>query len=984
MSSVFGNKIGRYILLEKLGEGGMAIVYNAYDTRLDMNVALKIVLPAQRHKESFVQRFLTEGKSLAQLSHPNIVKVIDYGEWDGLPYLVMDYITGGTLKDQMNSEMTWEEAAASLAPIARALDYVHQQKIIHRDVKPSNILIDSSGTPKLSDFGIVKVVEEEETQEMTAVGVGVGTPDYMSPEQGLGREVDSRADIYALGVIFYELVTGRKLFTAETPMGVIIKHATEPVIKPSKINPEIPPEINEVILKSLAKDPDKRYSSMEVFAKILEVLSAGGEQALKRVANILHPKPKRTWLWAGLGTSVILTAAIFYIWFIGFLNLSGVTSLIYGSPTPTVRATTNSQIIIPKAVTPTIAVVANATEQPVIIPADKTVEATPIPKVNTPSYYPVLIDTPVPAISSSLVAGVEIARLGIGKAEVITWSPDSKTLALGTSAGIYLFDSTSYHQTGFINSDGWMRSLIFSPDSAHLISGTIEGNSSLWRLNGNKLSDLTTSGPNPVSSVAYAPSGKYYALGLTTGMIYVYDANTGKRLITLEQHGEVNGLSFSSDTRFLSSGSTDGEIYIWDLASGKSHTSYSEIGVVSDVMYSNDGRWLVEGGLDSRVRVFDAATNTLYHTYQTQRAPVVSLAITNDGEIIAAGLKNGDIFLWRTSDRSKIMDFKAHPDAVRGLSFSPDGKHLASASWEESLNIWNVADGTQIYTYENHIDDVQRLIFSPNSKYVASSSVDETVRFWDVQTSSAKFIFPGHLARGSSFSPDGRYLVVVSEAEPNWSTNGKLTLWDTQTGEQALQLTGYTRGWDVSFSPDGTLLASGSIQQILVWDTATWQLLKTTGGYISGCGIYYTADHRNLAAILDAGITFEWSEKIHRLCTVKESANGTSEMLAPDSTWALLRSPENRLQIWNMITELDPEFVRSGVVVGRATSISADSSMFMVSGSNNISLVSVNTRKTIWDRPRNDLYEYQGVISPDGKLVALGSSDGTLRIFKIK
>jgi serine/threonine protein kinase len=203
MTDFTGQTIGRYHIIEALGEGGMATVYKAFDTRLERNVAIKVIrtdLFGTTVLNRMLKRFEREAKVLAKLSHPNIVKVLDYGEHDGAPYLVMEYLPGGTLKQKLaGRQISWQDAIRLLMPVARALAHAHASGIIHRDIKPSNILITQTGEPMLSDFGIAKILENETTTELTTSGAGIGTPDYMAPEQGMGQ-ADERADVYALGI----------------------------------------------------------------------------------------------------------------------------------------------------------------------------------------------------------------------------------------------------------------------------------------------------------------------------------------------------------------------------------------------------------------------------------------------------------------------------------------------------------------------------------------------------------------------------------------------------------------------------------------------------------------------------------------------------------------------------------------------------------------------------------------------------------------
>ena len=273
MPNLIGKSLGRYHILEQLGEGGMAIVYKAFDTQLEREVALKIIrvdaiLPNALERTK--KRFEREAKALAKLNHPNIVPIMDSGQEGDTPYLVMGYIPGGTLKKKITGNpLPWREAAQLLIPIAQALAYSHKQGIVHRDIKPLNILITAENEPMLTDFGIARILQQDETLDLTGTGMGVGTPEYMAPEQGLGHKVDHRADIYALGIIFYEMLTGRKPFQADTPMAVVVKQINDPLPRPSLYAEDMPSGVENILIKSLAKDPKHRYKSMGEFVAAL-------------------------------------------------------------------------------------------------------------------------------------------------------------------------------------------------------------------------------------------------------------------------------------------------------------------------------------------------------------------------------------------------------------------------------------------------------------------------------------------------------------------------------------------------------------------------------------------------------------------------------------------------------------------------------------------------------------------------------------------
>ena len=276
MTDLAGQYLGRYYLAERLGEGGMAVVYKAHDTRLERDVAIKIIRSGAFPTDAMgevLKRFEREAKALAKLSHPNIVKVHDYGEHEGSPYLVMEYMPGGTLRKILGKPLPWQIALRLLLPVARGVEYAHQRGIVHRDIKPANILITESGDPMLSDFGIAKLFEADQTTNLTGTGMAVGTPEYMAPEQWDGKP-NPQSDLYSLGIVLYEMVTGRKPYIADTPMSLLIKQATEPLPSPHQFVADLPEALEALLIKSLARDPRDRFANMQAFIRTAEALLA--------------------------------------------------------------------------------------------------------------------------------------------------------------------------------------------------------------------------------------------------------------------------------------------------------------------------------------------------------------------------------------------------------------------------------------------------------------------------------------------------------------------------------------------------------------------------------------------------------------------------------------------------------------------------------------------------------------------------------------
>lgn len=303
--SLTGKTIGRYQIEERLGQGGMAEVYKGYQSALDRHVAIKVMHSFLSVEGDFLQRFKREARAMAALSHPNIVRVYDFDVYgESSYYLVMEYIDGGTLKQTLENlieagqTLPLPQSVQMMADVADALAYAHGRGMVHRDIKPANIMLrQDTGQAILTDFGIVKLMGDQ-SMAYTATGAMIGTPIYMSPEQAMGQTGDERVDIYSLGVMLFQMVTNQLPFAADTPLGVAMKHVTEPVPMPTRFNPDVPLDLQYIIVKAMAKKPEERFQTAAEMAAALRTINWGVKGNPTAVAASAAPvMPSPTFVW---------------------------------------------------------------------------------------------------------------------------------------------------------------------------------------------------------------------------------------------------------------------------------------------------------------------------------------------------------------------------------------------------------------------------------------------------------------------------------------------------------------------------------------------------------------------------------------------------------------------------------------------------------------------------------------------------------------
>lgn len=691
MTDIIGKNFGRYKILEPLGEGGMAAVYKGYDDRLHREVAVKIIKVPQVGENRFLTRFEREAEALAQLSHPNIVDIYDYGEERGLPYLVMEHLSGGTLKQKLGKPMNLQDAAAVVLPIAKALAYAHSQGILHRDVKPSNILVRQNGDPVLTDFGIASRIESQHT--LTGTGLGIGTPEYMSPEQGLGKKLDGRTDLYSLGVVLYELVTGKKPFEGATPGEIAIKQNTETAMRPSKILADLDDMTDRIILKALERNPDHRYADMQAFVEVLEGLIQGqpeerfqgiqlqqipdshnrGDEltvdALQTASEGLRTSKQ------GRGRAGFIVAGLLLI---GMIALGAWKFWPANPPAPTVAA------IVMSTVTPE--------------------------EVNKPTRLP------SPTVTATFTPTTEPTP------EVITIDNVNRLAEIMTLE---------------IEADHYISSIAFSPDTFFLAAGDGSGTVIVYDLASGEIVQTFEGHTDSVSAVSFSPDGTLIASSSYDGTVRLWLIENGRQIGEFHGHnGRVFDVKFTPDGAMVASSGMEGTVRFWDIGSGKNIKTFLDKtfgwGLVTSFDFSPQGDKLV----NSRFQIWDVNSGSLERRIEVIHQMPVGVAIYSpNGEFIAGSSSYGyfedskeTIQVWSTvngQEELRITDFGLY--FVNHIFFSADGKMLIVGGADEI----NVTDDGEISIISNKllfIDSLSGEVLDTKPvEYVFTMSPDGTL-----------------------------------------------------------------------------------------------------------------------------------------------------------------------------------------------------------------------------------------------------------------
>ncbi|MFC1763449.1 protein kinase [Planctomycetota bacterium] len=987
-----GTKIGRYELLEQIGEGGMGLVYLARQQEPKRKVALKIVKLGMDTRQ-VVARFEAERQTLALLTHPNIAHVFDAGTTEtGRPYFVMEYVEGRSITKYCDEQkLSVEQRLELFQQVCEGVHHAHQKGIIHRDLKPSNILVSVHGdraVPKIIDFGIAKAITQPLTENtsFTEHGQLLGTPEYMSPEQAemAYQDVDTRSDIYSLGVLLYELLAGATPFDAERLRKGGIDHVQHVICEEEPCTPSarltslgdkaeaiaqrrrtqiitltrrLHRELEWIPMKAMRKDRSRRYRSASELSDDIQnyltgtPLLAGPESNIYRARKFVHKH-------AGFVASAALVAVVIVIGLITSTAFSISAEKARGEEaaarTQAEQARNHAEEQSEKY--------RNLFYVHSVAMADVKYRERSLPSARK------LLD-----LCPEDLRGWEWYRLDYVLDEVHTdaneiinsyWacatSPNGARIATAYRNGtIKIWDGATGNEIlNFRGHEAPIYTVEFSPDGRLIISGGEDQLVKVWDVASGKNVVTLRGHDSWIKCATFSPDGKRIAsasgkyTGSTmaqpdaqTASIKIWDANSGEELITIHDVAKrIDSVSFHPEGKRILTGHASSEAFEWDTSTGKKLRTFSVPGQkILPTKYTHDGRQVIVGCENGTIKIFDIEMGNEIVTSGRHSDGVTRIIISPDGKRIASASHDHTIKIWDSLTGEELSTLGNHIWNFIDVAFNPVGELMVTANFSGKFKIWDENKDREFTILEGHEDLVYDVVFSPDSQWLASTGKDKTIKLWDVTENNEIRTLSGHEGTVHSivFNSDGRRIV-------SGSTDKTVRIWNVETGKQLMSLNGHEdKVISVSINEDDTRIISGSHDKtVRAWNALTGEQLMIFSGHNAN------------------------------VCSVAFSPNGRKVV---SGAW------DGELKIWETSTGVELMSIVGHEDIVRTLLFTADGKR-IVSGSYD------HTVK-IWDAENGNklmvLIGHNGPIeevdlSPDGKRIVSASVDGTVKVWDME
>jgi WD40 repeat protein/tRNA A-37 threonylcarbamoyl transferase component Bud32 len=934
-----GAFFGDYELLRKVAQGGMGVVFQARQQTLSRVVALKMILAGRLATEAEVRRFRAEAEAAARLDHPGIVPIYEVGEHAGHHFFAMGFVEGGSLADRLKGgPLPPREAAKLIEQVARAVAYAHERGIVHRDLKPANVLLDRDGRPRVTDFGLARMLAGE--AHLTVSGQVVGTPSYMPPEQAAGKseQIGPAADVYALGATLYCLLTGRPPFQAASVLETLKQVLEREPVPPRQLNAAVPRDLETVCLKCLEKEPARRYAGAEALAADLAHFLAGEPIQARPVGQA-----ERLWRWcrrnpALAGALSALLLALSAGTAISTLFALQADDRARGEAEARSKAEAFGRRASKDRYVSDMRLVPGFWESGQADLARELLERQR-PEHNGGFdwrhfewyYWDRCCQKPLRTITPSDGKGLLFFEMSAGGTRFATQSTlPTRITVWDAGTGKQLF--TVPEEAG--------RCLALSPDGSRLVYGGPDNCLKVWDLAGRRRIHSIKGHAGQVGQVAFSPDGCRFASAGEDGVAKVWDAVTGQSLATFKGHsGALTGVAFHpKGDRVVTCGYKPGSVKVWNAATGQEILNLTDCGrIPTGVAYSPDGRriagWARTGqkGMHDSVRLWDAETGKVlsiwnvraesHHTLRPHFSPDGKWLLTAenqpkvydaadgrvvatlsghlgqlgcardgaqfgpDGKTIYTADDNGTIRVWDTARVLECSDLEASPEIWilwnQGMGLSPDGRRAAttSAGKESAIRVWDLEEGKELLKIPMPQNYAWTVAFSPDGSTIAGPCLDGRVRGWEASTGKELFTLPGHKFGGRcvAFTPDGSRLV-------SGGTDNALRVWDLREKRQVLAISHTGEVGRVAVSPDGTRFATvcdGKPKgHCFVWDAAEGRKLLEIDGHRSGTtDLVFSSDGRWLLTANDKTLKLwdaDTGQEVRTFEGHKDSVNSVS------------------------------------------------------------------------------------------------------------
>jgi len=820
----------RYRIEEEVARGGLGRIVAAYDPRLQRRVALKEL--AVRHPIS-ESRFRREARLTAQLEHPAIVPVHEAGTWpSGKPFYAMKLVDGRSLADVIRATTSYAERIALLphvVDVAEAMAYAHCQGIIHRDLKPSNVLVGAFGETVVIDWGLAKDLDrphadddlrlarstsEADPSYQTSDGAVLGTPAYMPPEQAEGGVVDERADVYALGALLYQLLTGRRPYDDVPSTQLLDVVLAEGPIPLADLEPAVPTDLRAIVEKAMARNPAERYRDAGELADELHRFTTG------QLVGAHHYSSRELFFrFVRKQRRVLVTAAFFLVVLLAY----GVWSVIeIGAALDRARREARAaeeQRLVASAAAERESRLRGETQAQNrrLVASQARLLLTTDP--TTAVALLKILDEPVVGVATIVAEAEErgvakwvlknddaqaVRAVAIGRdGNVVVWADDAGRVAVSVGGTT---------RTASLHGGERVPALALAADGTVVISGGYDGALQVTRIDDGTSRALGTA-EAPVLAVAVSSDGSRVAAVSADGTVAVWPIEGGKPAQWRSVVSRSAFVRFSPDGRHLASGSHGNDVLLVDLSTERARYLRGHAAPIRDVAFSPDGSRLATASEDSTIRVWAVESDEAPLEVRGHRAPVMAVAFSPDGDFLASGSMDGEVrrTYWR---RGVGRSLGTHDERVTGVDFARGGALVVSVSWDKSVRVFDAA-GHASRVLSGHSDVISSMAVSADGNSLVTGSWDGTARVWPILEASHK-VLSGHEVgvKAVAFAPDGRRVASGGHDD-------QVRLWDIDSGRSRIYRGHRDHVFRVRFSPDGALLASSSDDQtVRLWSVS--------------------------------------------------------------------------------------------------------------------------------------------------------------------